>query len=80
MSNATFSKRMDEVRLNEGLLNLWDIIDSFAPRMYYYDPCYECNVVSAEFLARLPEFRKWAKARGLRWFRTWEERENWLNS
>lgn len=79
MSNTTFRKRLEEVKLNESS-ELWSILDAFAPGMYYYDPCYGCNVVIPEFLERLPEFRKWAKSKGLRWFRIWEQLEEWLNS
>lgn len=82
MTNATYHKRLNEISLNEGLRGgeFWEILDTFAPKMYYFRPMYGCNEVSGEFISRLPEFRKWMKARGLRWFRTWEEREEWFES
>lgn len=41
---------------------------------------YSCNEVDVEFARRLPEFRKWAKAQGITWFKTWEEREMWFDA
>ena len=82
MCNKTFHNRLYEVQLNESVrgYGLWELLDKFAPGMYYYESCYGCNAVSCEFLRRLPEFRKWAKSHGYTWFRTWEEREAWFES
>ncbi len=80
MSNKTFWSRMHEASLNEEVYSgeFWEILDRFAPGMYYMT-MYGNNQVSAEFVQRLPEFRKWAKANNVRWFRSWEEREAWYN-
>ena len=82
MCNKTFHNRMYEISLNESFYGgeFWKILDRFAPKMWYRCSLYPCNEVDVEFARRLPEFRKWAKAQGITWFKTWEEREMWFDA